>query len=326
MRRFLIQRTGSILLTYFVFVTLLFVLFRLTPGDPTSMYVTQGMTAEQQEAIIEAYGLNEPYHIQYRDFLVQLITGEPHRFGESYHYNVPVWDVIATRIWNTLALMIPALITAYTFGIIFGAYIGSMRDTAREKIGLLVGLTARSSPEFWIGIVLLMVFSLQLGLFPTGGMRSVGTGIPESFAERYLTTDFIWHLFLPYLTGTIFFMAQPILLMRSSIVDVINKDFIEIKEAEGLSESTIIYRHASRNAILPMITQLGIVFGVAVGGAVVIETLFSWPGMGRAMVDAVNFNDYPLAMGAFFILGSSVILMNFIADIVYVWADPRVEH
>jgi peptide/nickel transport system permease protein len=157
-------------------------------------------------------------------------------------------------------------------------------------------------------------------------MRSPGVGIPEGLAERYLTGDFVWHLVLPYLTGVLFFMAQPILLMRSSLIDVINDDFIEIKEAEGLPRRTIVYKHAARNAILPMITQLGIVFGVAVGGAVVIETVFSWPGMGRAMVDAVNHNDYPLAQGAFFVLGTSVILANFVADLAYVWADPRVKH
>lgn len=323
MRRFVLRRMAYLVLTYWAFVTILFLIFRVTPGDPTTLYIPEGMSQAEREATLERYGLLDPLHVQYIDYLQMLLSGD---LGTSYRYNAPVWDVLTTKFWNTIFLMAGAMSLAYSFGIVFGAYIGWLRGTLREKYGLVLGLVARSSPEFWIGIVLLSVFVFRLGWFPWGGIRAIGTEAPHGFIDRYFNRSFFYHLVLPVLTGAIYYMAQPILLMRSSMISVLNTDYIEIKKAEGLSNYRILYKHAARNSVLPMVTVIALVAGLSVGGSLVIETVFSWPGMGREMVESVHHNDYPMAQGAFFLMGSVVIFMNFLADIAYAYLDPRVRY
>lgn len=322
MQKYVARRIGQLVVTYFVFLTILFVIFRLAPGDPASMYLLEGMTPAEREQLLEELGLNEPMHIQYVEFLRQVLTFD---LGTSYRYGEPVASLVATKFWNTIVLMGPAFFIAYTLGVAVGAFIGWVRGTVKEEAGVVLTLIARSSPEFWLGIVLLMVFSFWLGWFPSGGMRS--PGVPtETFAQRYLTVDFLRHLFLPLLTGVIFYMATPALLMRSSMIQVLDEDFIEIKKAEGLPEHVILYKHAARNSILPITTVVALVVGISLGGSLVIETVFSWPGMGREMVDSVQFNDYAVAQAIFFLMGSVVIFMNFLADLAYVYLDPRVKY
>ena len=245
--------------------------------------------------------------------------------GTSYRYNQPVYDVIAIKFWNTILLMGPAFFLAYLIGVTVGAFIGWVRGTALEEAGVVFTLIARSSPEFWIGIILLMVFPFGLGWFPSGGMRSPGVRA-VTFTDRYLAWDFVYHMFVPLLTGVIFYRATPSLLMRSSMIQVLDQDFIEIKKAEGLPEYVILYKHAARNSILPITTVIALVVGISLGGSLVIETVFSWPGMGREMVESVLTNDYAIAQMIFFLMGSVVIFMNFVADLAYVYLDPRVKY
>ncbi|MCU4751425.1 ABC transporter permease [Halobacteria archaeon AArc-curdl1] len=323
MRKFIIRRIAYLLLTYWAFITVLFVIFRMTPGDPTTMYVVEGMTEAERQATLERYGLTDPLHIQYLNYVGDLLRGD---LGFSYRYNTSVASILIIKFWNTIFLMATSLLIAYSIGILFGAYLGWVRGTAKEKGGLLLALIFRSSPEFWIGIVLLSVFVFRLGWFPWGGIRAIGAEAPVGFTSRYFNREFAYHLFLPALTGAIYYMAQPILLMRSSMISVLNSDFIEIKKAEGLSPTRIVYKHAARNSMLPMATVIALVAGMSIGGSLVIETVFSWPGMGREMVESVHHNDYPMAMGAFFLMGTVVIFMNFLADIAYVYLDPRVRY
>ena len=322
LRRYVVRRIGQLVLTYFVFLTLLFVLFRMMPGDPTAMFLVEGMSEEAREQRIKELGLDQPMHVQYVEYLGQLLTGN---FGDSAIYRRPVIDIIWGKVFNTLFLMGSALVLAYTIGILGGAMMGWYRGSRGEKWGIVGVLIARSSPEFWIGIVLLSVFVFWLGWFPAAGMRTVGGELSDGI-WAYLNRDFLRHMFLPMLTGALYFMATPALLMRNTMLDVLNEDYIEIKQAEGLPEHRILYYHAARNSILPVVTVVAIVTGAAMGGSVVIETVFNWDGMGRAMVQAVNRRDYPLAMATFFIMGSLVIFMNFVADIAYVYLDPRVEY
>jgi len=322
MRRYVARRFVQIAITYFVFLSLLFVLFRVAPGDPTSMYLMDGMSAEARQQALERLGLNQPMHEQYFDYLRDLVTLE---LGDSYHYGEPVENVVWIKFWNTIFLMATAFFLAYFIGVTFGAFLGWYRGTGREKVGIVLTLIARSSPEFWIGIILLTVFSHWLGLFPPAGMRPPGMQI-ETFWGRYLNWEFVHHLVLPVLTGVVFYMATPTLLMRSSMVNVLNSDFIEIKKAEGLPTYVIMYKHAARNSILPVTTVIAIVVGISIGGSLVIETVFNWPGMGREMVAAVERSDFPVAQAVFFLMGSIVIFMNFVADLLYVYLDPRVVY
>lgn len=322
MKKFVVRRTIQLAITYFVFLTLLFFIFRIAPGDPTSLYLLEGMTPAEREQVLERFGLLEPLHVQYVQFIADFLTLE---FGDSYRYGTPVTEVVWLRFWNTIFLMTTAFGLAYTIGILFGAFLGWVRGTAKEKVGLIIALIARSSPEFWIGIVLLMVFSFWLGWFPAGNMRTPGTTV-ETFWGRYFAWDFLYHLVLPALTGIIFYMATPTLLMRNSMISVLNEDFIEVKKAEGVPEYMILYKHAARNSILPVSTVVAIIIGMTLGGSLLIETVFNWPGMGREMVDSVVRNDYPVAQAVFFLMGSVVIFMNFVADLTYTYLDPRVRY
>lgn len=323
LRAYVVRRVLQLLVTFWAFFTLLFVLFRLVPGDPTSMFLLDGMTPEQREQRIAELGLDQPLYIQYFAYIRQLLRGD---FGESFIYNDPVIEIITVRFMNTIVLMGTALVFAYVIGIVFGALMGWWRDSTFERGGIILTLVARSSPEFWVGIVLVAVFVFGIELFPPSGMRTTGGELGGGFIDRYGSLDFLHHLTLPALTGAIAYLATPTLLMRSTMLDVLNADFIEIKQAEGLPDRTVLYKHAVRNSILPIVTVAAIATGSAMGGSVVIETVFNWPGMGREMVRAVNQNDYQLAMAAFFLMGSVVILMNFVADLLYVYLDPRVEY
>jgi peptide/nickel transport system permease protein len=322
LREYALKRIMHMAMVFWAFFTILFILFRAVPGDPTSLYVRQGLTGEERQEMIARLGLNKPLHEQYIDYIFQLLTGS---FGESFTYNDPVIEVLIPRFLNTAILMGSGLIIAYIFAITFGALLAWWRDSTFEHLGIVIALVARSSPQFWIGIVLILVFSFHFDLLPTGGLRTPGQDV-SSFVAMYLNMDFVRHAVLPVLTVAIYYMAAPALLMRTSMLKVLNSGFIEIKKAEGLSPFVVIYKHAVRNSLLPVVTLAAVVFSTVFGGAVVIETVFSWPGMGREMVTAVRQNDYPLAMAAFFIMGCIVITMNFVADLMYAYLDPRVSY
>ena len=323
LREYVVRRLLQLVLTLWAFVTVLFVLFRMVPGDPTTQFVMQYPTPEEREARIEELGLNEPLYVQYYEYLSQLLRGE---FGDSAHYREPVGEIIFPFFLNTIVLMFTALLIAYTIGVLFGAAMGWYRGSRFERGGIVAVLVARSSPEFWIGIILVWVFVFQLGLLPRSGIGSYGGELTLNFVDRYVNVDFLRHLILPALTGAIFYMATPALLMRNTMLEVLKADFIEIKKAEGLPERTVLYKHAARNSILPLVTVVAIATGAAMGGSVIIETVFNWPGIGREMVASVQRNDYPMAMATFFLMGTAVIVMNFVADMAYLYLDPRVKY
>lgn len=322
MKEYVVRRVGQLAVTYWAFITILFLLFRVMPGNPTTMFVASGLGPQARQEIIDNLGLNEPLHVQYVDYMGQLLTGS---FGRSFQYREPVSNIIVTKFWNTIFLMAGAITLAYIIGILGGALLAWWRGSRFETAGILATLVARSSPTFWTGILLLIVFVYGLDWFPAGGIRTIGTQV-DGFWDKYFSVDFAHHVFLPMLTGAIYYMATPTLLMRNTMLEILNDDFIKVKKAEGLSQFTVLYKHAVRNSLLPIITIVALVAGKAIGGQLLIEVVFNWPGMGRAMVTAVNYNDYPLAMAAFFFMGSVVIALNFVADLLYAYLDPRVTY
>jgi peptide/nickel transport system permease protein len=322
MRAFVVRRVGQLILTFGVFITLLFFGVRLMPGDPTTLYVAEGMPPAQQQAVIERLGLDRPLHIQYIEYIQSVLQGD---FGYSFYYQQAVSSILTIKIANTLFLMLGGYTLALTGGILFGAILAWWRDTTFERYGIIIPFILRSMPSFWIGILLILVFGLYLDWLPVGGFSSVGT-IFDSFWDRYLRWDFLYYVALPMLTAAIYYSAVPMLLMRNTMLEILNSDFIRMKDAEGLSQFDILYKHAVRNSLLPIITVAAVIAGRSVGGAVLIEVVFNWPGMGRAMVDAVYANDYPLAIAAFFVMGVLIMIMNFVADILYASLDPRVTY
>lgn len=308
-------------LSLFVVITVLFFLFRMVPGDPMAAMVSPRMNQEVRKQVIEQYGLNEPLWKQYLLYLQGAVTAD---FGRSFYYNRPVRTIIASRLLNTLSLMLSAFAVSYLIGTYAGAVLGWMRGSDMERGWMLVVLLMRSTPVFWTGMVLLYIFGFNLEWFPIGGMRDA-TANYSGPASKFLSIDFFQHLVLPVITLSTYYTGLPLLLMRNNLLEILSEDYIKTAKAKGLSSRRVMLNHAARNALLPVVTAFAIAIGFAVGGQVLIETVFSWPGLGREMVKASLRADYPIAQGAFVLLSVIVISMNFMADLAYSYLDPRVR-
>lgn len=321
MRALLARRLLQTALVLFVVVSLVFVIFRLLPGDPTSMLVDQSLDELARKRLLTDWGLDRPLLEQYVTYLRHIAVFD---FGVSFYYGAPVWRSIRSTWWNTVVLMGTAMGLSLAIGVVAGAWLGWRRGSRTERTGLVVSLFLRSTPVFWLGILVLMVFSYWLRLFPTGGMRSVGYEA-SGLVDTYLSLDFLWHLALPLLTATLYFVADPMMVMRTCMLEVRGEDFLEYLEALGFSQSDRM-RHCARNAILPVVTFASIMVGFVFGGQVLLEIVFAWPGIGREMVLAIERRDYPIAQATFVIMAVMVILMNFVVDMLYSYLDPRVRH
>ncbi len=316
------SRTLQLALVLWAVVTILFLMFRLMPGNPLAAYIDPTFTVEQQEALMAQFGLDRPLLEQYFIYLGNLLQGE---LGQSFRYREPVAERILVLLPNTLVLTFTSLIVAYVFGVLAGAYLAWRRGSAVEQAAIPLVLTTRAMPEFWLGMVLLAIFSFWLGWFPAGGTRSAGAEYDSLFA-LYTSGEFLTYLALPALTLAIYSQGLPLLLMRSNMLDVMKEDFVTMARIKGLSNWTVVVRHAARNALLPVMTSFAIAVGYQLQGNVVVESVFSWPGLGRELENAVSASDCPLAQGAFLMIALVVILMNLVADMLYTLLDPRVGH
>ncbi len=318
----ILARFGQMLLVLWVVATLMFFMFRLMPGDPTAAYIDTTFSEEQQLALKAAFGLDKPLWQQYLLYFGNLAQGN---LGQSFHQKQPVLDLLLSVLPNTIVLTLTSLIVAYVFGAFVGAWLAWKRGSMLEAIVVPVVLTLRAAPEFWLGMVLLASLGFGLGWFPSGGASSAGAQFTSEWA-RLTSRDFLHHLFLPALTLALYLQGLPLLLMRSNMLEVMQEDFVTMARMKGLSETAIVLRHAARNALLPVFTAFALGLGASIGGNVVVETVFSWPGLGRMLVVAVASSDYPLAQGAFLLITAVLVLMNFLADLIYSTLDPRVSH
>ena len=307
--------------TVWVVISIIFFLFRLMPSEPTALIIGPALQPEAQNALKIAWGLDKPLHTQYLLFWKNLFQGE---FGISFRSQQPVITMLRGKIWNTVILMGVSMGLSLVLGTAIGTVLAWKRGTIVDISGILVSLGFRSAPEFWTGMILLGIFSYNLHWLPIGKMHTVGF-IYNNFFEKYFNWDFIYHLFLPVFTMTIFYMATPMLVARNAILDVLHDDFIEMCHAKGLTDTRIMFRHAMRNALLPVVTITTLMVGFAIGGSVLLEKVFSWPGMGRELVDAVSSSDYPMVQATFFFLSILVVGANFLADVMYAYLDPRVK-
>lgn len=308
------------LLVLWVIVTVLFLLFRLAPGNPLAAYIDTTFGEEQQVALMARFGLDKPLHEQYFIYLGNLIRGD---LGDSFRYSGTVLEQVLEVLPNTLYLTFTSLIAAYIAGIIGGIFMAAWRGTRREKVGIVFTLMTRAAPEFWIGMILLAVFAFNLRWLPSSGTAPAGVIYANEFEK--LTSPLFWrHMILPTFTLALYLHGLPLLLMRSNMLEVMDQDFITMGRLAGYSERRLMIRHAARNALLPVMTALTLGVGYSIGGNVVIENVFGWPGLGRLLVRSVTTSDYPLAQGAFFIIAVIIVLLNFVADILYGLLDPRV--
>ena len=320
--RWIAQRLAQMLLVLWVIATILFLIFRLMPGNPLVAYIDTNFTTEQQQALIHSFGLDLPLWQQYLIFLRESATGN---LGRSFTFRLPVAQLVWETLPNTLVLMLSAVVVAFLLGTVTGAFLAWKRGTVIESTGIPLVLAVRSAPEFWVGMILLAVFSFSLRWFPSFGTVSPGAHY-ASVWQRLTSLDFLHHLALPLITLVLYLQGLPLLLMRSNMLDVMEEEFVVMARMKGLPERRILLAHAARNALLPVVTAFALVIGYSIGGNVVIENVFSWPGLGRLLVQAVAAKDYPLAQGAFLLIAALSIMMNLLADVAYTWLDPRVSY
>lgn len=318
---YFLKRFAHMIFVLWAVATILFFMFRTMPGTPLAAFIDNTTTLEQQEALIRQFGLDRSLGEQYWRFLTNLVQGD---LGQSFFFKKPVVEVVMEVFPNSVILTLTSLIIAYIFGIVAGAYLAWRRGSWVEGLGIPLVLTTRAAPEFWLGMVLLAYFSFHLGWFPSGGANSSGSNWDSNW-QRVTSLDYLSHLALPAITLAIYLQGLPLLLMRSNMLNVLQEEFITMARMKGLSTWTIVMRHAARNALLPVATAFALGIGGAVGGNVVVETVFSWPGIGRLLVNAVAASDYPLAQGAFLMITAVLVVMNFIADVTYHLLDPRVR-
>jgi peptide/nickel transport system permease protein len=302
--------------------TILFFMFRLMPGSPLAAYINDNLNADQQQQVLGQFGLDRPMWQQYLIYLGNLAHGE---LGLSFFQRRPVLDILLEVLPNSLVLTLSSLIIAYVFGVLAGAWLAWRRGSWVEGVAVPIVLATRAAPEFWIGMVLLALLSFKLGWFPSGGANSPGMAYGGDW-QRMLSLDYLHHLALPMLTLALYLQGLPLLLMRSNMLEVMHEEFVTMARMKGLSEWRIVIRHAARNALLPVVTAFALGVGISMGGNVVIETVFSWPGIGRLLVQAVANLDYPLAQGAFLMIAAVLAIANFVADLLYMTLDPRVTH
>ena len=310
-----------------------FFLFRIIPGDPVQMIVSPRMRPETRERIREQYGLDKPIWInsaqfgetgdfsdlfdsQFVRYVQNLLQGN---LGESFRQKKPVAELIGNRIGPTALLILAGEITGIVFGSVLGIVAAWKKGTAIDTSALILGLTAWALPAFWLGLMLLIA---ARGHLPSGGFITPGT-IYESKIDEWI--DIGRHLVLPATTLALLLFGAYMLVVRNSSLEVLAEDYILTAKAKGLSAVRVLKDHALKNASLPLVTIIAMDLGMAMGGTIQIETIFSWPGIGRLMFDSIAQRDYPVLQGVFLILAVGVIAANFLADLTYVVLDPRVK-
>ncbi|WKW11302.1 ABC transporter permease [Pseudogemmatithrix spongiicola] len=315
MTRVLVVRLGQAIAVIGIVVTLCFALVRLAPGDPFFAALDQpGVPPEAAAAMRVSFGYDRPLHEQYLRFLRNIASGD---LGYSHSRSRPVREVIAALLPNSLLLSGTGLLVGALLGIGLGAWQGWRAESRLATLSDRALLAIASVPEFVLALLLAMLFALELRWLPVSGMRSEGVGG---------AADVLRHLILP--AGTLALMVAAILArhQRAAMRGVRNAEFIRAARASGIPERRVLFRHALRNAIAPVLTVLGVMLGAVAGGTVLIERVFDWPGMGRAVVEAVGQRDYPLVVGAVLVTSVAVTLATLLADLAVAWADPRLRN
>lgn len=303
-----------------VIATFNFMLVHAAPGDPAQVIAGQSGASDEKllAQLREEYGLDKPYVVQLATYLKRIVTLD---LGYSYRQQRPVRALLAERLPATLLLTGTAFLTALFLGIVLGTLAGVRAGKWSDTLLTIVSLFLYAMPVFWLGLMLVLLFSVRLDWLPAFGYVTIG--VQMSPLQR--VGDIAAHLILPAISLAAVYLAIYARLMRSSVIEVTHQDFIKTARAKGLKRGRIIARHILRNAILPVVTVAGMQAGALVGGAVVIETVFAWPGLGRLTYDAVLQRDYPVLLGIFLVMSVIVIVLNLLTDAIYRLIDPRVS-
>lgn len=321
-RKYIGQRIAQTILIWFIIVTLNFVIFRIMPGDPRQALLGEGLSPDVRNSLVERFGLDRPLIEQYWLYIVNLFKGD---LGVSFsHFNQPVMNVIFDfRFANTFILMGAAMFVAILIGLIFGVLAAARRDTIVDSGSTVIFLVAYALPVFWIGVLILYYFGFVVNLIPLAG--TITRGLHHANFIEYLF-DYLHHMIGPFIVLTLSFIGGFYLIMRDSVLDVFTQDYILAARAKGLRERTILYGHAMRNAMLPMVSVIAVNMPYLISGAMMTEYVFSWSGLGLLTYNSVLTVDYPVLQGIFLFLATVAVLSNFIADIVYLALDPRIRY
>ncbi len=299
---------------------IIFVLINTAPGDPY-MNIVEGqisISASDKETALNAIGYYDPVHLKYIKWMGKILKGD---MGTSIRYNEPVVDIIKRRISNTFLLSIVTLILTTLIALPLGIASAIKPYSFKDKVLTILALIGISIPGFFIALLIIKIFAINLGWFPISGLSTVG----EKLTGFNKFIDVVRHMILPVISMTVLEVASLMRYTRSSMLDVFNQNYIRTARAKGLNEKIIIYKHAFRNALIPIVTLLSMSLGYIVAGTILIETIFVWPGMGTLFYQAIANRDYPLVMGCAMILSSCILLANLISDIVYCIVDPRIR-
>lgn len=305
MRRYVLRRIGLLVPVVLGVVTVVFLIVHLIPGDPVEIMLGEQALAVDKEALRHEMGLDKPLHLQYVAFLKGLVRGD---LGQSLHTKQPVLTSIARRLPATIELAAAAMAVALLLAIPLGLLAAYKKDSLVDQGSMLFALLGISMPNFWLGPLLIIVFSLKLGWFPVSGRGSLA------------------HVVLPAITLGTAMAAILTRMTRASMLDVIQSDYITAARAKGVRESLVVLKHAFRNALIPVVTIVGLQIGGLLAGSIITETIFAWPGIGRLTIQAINARDYPLVQGCVLIIALGYVLVNFATDLLYGLIDPRIRY
>lgn len=316
MTPYLTRRLAQSVPLLLLMTLVVFLLLRATPGGPMSMYEADPtVTAEDMARLRAQMGLDQPAPVQYVRWLGALLTGD---WGWSLVTKRPVLDMIGERLPNTLLLMSVTFVVTLAIAVPIGILSAVRQYSWFDHVATSLAFAGNSLPTFWVGLMLIMIFAVGLRVLPAGGMYTIGE--PFSLGDR------LKYMILPVVTLAMFDATHYIRYLRSSLLDVIRQDYIRVASAKGLSTSTVLRRHALPNAAIPLITVIAIDLPQLFSGALITETIFSWPGMGRLFWEAAGRVDYPVLMGIFTVASTLVIASNLVADLAYAWIDPRIRY
>ncbi len=333
MGTYLLRRLVGTIPVMVLISLLVFLLIQAAPGDPTLMLLGEDSTQEDIDRARERWGLDQPVYVQYVKFFMSAVKGD---FGRSFKYDEPVLDVIVARIPATLELATASVIIAVIFAIPLGVWAAAKPNSWVDNTGTTFGLFGISMPSFWFGIMLILLFAGILNILPSAGRDTYGIS-GEPITGFYILDSALqgnWagvrdgaeHVFLPALALGSNMLGILMRVTRSSVLEVMHEEYVTTARAKGLVERKVLWRHVVSNALIPVITVVGLELGTLLSGSIIVETVFSWPGSGSLLVTALNARDHPLVTGLVLVYTAAFVAINFLIDVLYAIIDPRIRY
>lgn len=333
MARYLLHRLAGTLPVLLLISLLVFLLIHAAPGDPTLLLLGEETNAAEVAKAKERWGLDQPLYIQYFKFLKSAAVGD---FGKSFKYSEPVTRVIQSRLPATIELAIFSIIIATVLAIPLGVWAGSRPNSWLDNLGTTFGLFGISMPSFWLAIMLILLMAGVLNILPTSGRSTYGIAGPEQSGFYILDSimqqnwkaawDALTHIFMPALALGVNMLGILMRVTRSAVLEVMNEEYVTTARAKGLREKNVIWRHVTSNALIPVITVVGLELGTLLSGSIIVETVFAWPGSGSLLITALNARDYPLVTGLVMTYTAAFVVINLVIDGLYAVIDPRIRY